>query len=97
MERKSWSVDVDGTQHVVVLNWTYYGGERQVSVDGQVVDDSTVPMRWRSEQSFGLGGRQAVVRTQPAKRISPYFRVTLELDGTVVPPDAGKVARWERA
>jgi hypothetical protein len=96
VERKSWTVDVDGAQHAVVLNWTYYRGGRQVTVDGQVVDESTVPMRWKSEQAFTVAGHPATVRTKPAGRVSPYFVITLEVDGKPVTPDPGTPARWER-
>ncbi len=96
MDRKSWTVDVDGAQHAVVLNWTYWGGDRQVTVDGQVVDESTQAMRWRSEQAFALNGHPAVVRTKPVRRVSPYFTISLEVDGRVVAPDAGSQSRWER-
>lgn len=43
MERKSWKVDIDGAQHSVVLDWTYYGGRREVTVDGRGVSKSTIP------------------------------------------------------
>ena len=96
MERKSWTVELDGEKHAVVLNWTYYGGDRQVTLDGEVVGNDTKPMRWKSEQAFMLAGHRAVVRTKPAKRISPYFVITLEVDGKLVEPDWGSTSRWER-
>lgn len=96
MERKSWTVDVDGTEHVVALDWTYYGGRRRVSLDGAVVDESTVPMRWRSEQSFfDLAGHPAVMRTRPSKRFSAYFLIELEVDGRLVESVTGRKAYWE--
>lgn len=94
MERKSWTVDVDGSPHAVVLDWTYYGGRREVAVDDRVVSKSTIPMRWRSEQAFKIDGRPAVVRTKPSRAISPWFVITLDVDGRAVPPDPGK-SRWE--
>ena len=94
MERKSWTVDLDGDQHTVVLNWTYFGGRREVVLDGQVVDESTIPMRWSSEQTFEIGGRPAVVRTKPRRNLSPYFVITLEVDGQPVEPDPGS-SGWE--
>jgi hypothetical protein len=65
MERKSWTVEVDGGRHEVVMLWSYWGGGREVQVDGRTLDRSRVPMRWCSEQSFELAGHRAVVRTRP--------------------------------
>lgn len=95
MERKTWTVDVAGTQHVVALDWTYYGGRRRVSVDSRVLDDSSVPMRWRSEQFFDIDGTAAVVRTKPAGRLSAHFLIDLEVGGRTVEPDPGRKAYWE--
>ena len=97
MDRKSWKVDVDGKQHEVVLNWTYWGGARQVSLDGKVVNDSTVPMRWKSEQAIDVDGRRVVVRTKPFKRVSPYFVIELEVDGKAVAAEPGPTSQWEKA
>jgi FAIM1 (Fas apoptotic inhibitory molecule) protein len=94
MERKAWTVEVDGRPHEVVLQWSYWGGAREVQVDGQTVDRSKVPMRWRSEQSFEVAGHNAIVSTRPSRRISPWFVITLEIDGRDVEPDAG-FSRWE--
>lgn len=94
MERKSWSIDVDGTQHAVALNWTYWGGRREVTVDGEVVATNTLPMRWSSTQPFRLGGHEAVVRTRPSNPVSPYFVITLELDGRKMPAEPGR-SGWE--
>lgn len=108
MEQKPWTVDIDGGEHTVVLNWTYYGGRREVVVDGRAVSKNTIPMRWRSEQAFEIDRQPAVVRTQPARRISRFrdiaeavhgagaalFVITLEVDGKAVQPDSGK-SRWE--
>lgn len=95
MDRKSWTVDVDGTSHSVTLDWTYWAGQRLVSLDGKVVGNSTIPFRWRSEQPFVIDGHAAVVRTQPARLISPSFRIDLEVDGVTVEPDPGRKAYWE--
>lgn len=95
MERKSWTVDIDGGQHAVALNWTYYGGRREVTVNGRVVSTSTIPMRWRSTQTFDIDGHPAVLCTRPSFPVlSPWFVITLEVDGGVVQPDPGK-SRWE--
>ena len=93
MEHKSWIVDLDSRTHTVVLDWTDYGGRRQVSVDGQVVDSSTVPIRWRSTQAFEIDGHQAVVRTRPSGPLSPLFVIYLEVDGKPVVPEAAKSRR----
>ena len=95
MERKSWTVDTGGTEHVVALDWTYWGGHREVSVDGQVVGTSTIPLRGRSKQAFVLDGHPAVVTTRPNRAISGYFRIERHVDGRPVPPDPGRKAFWE--
>ena len=94
MERKSWKVDLNGAQHAVALDWTYFGGRREVTLDRELVSESTIPMRWRSEQTFQIDGHPAVVRTKPARRLSPWFVISLEVDGATVPPEPGK-SRWE--
>lgn len=94
MERKSWTVEVEGNAHQVELLWSYWGGARKVRVDGAMVDRSTVPLRWRSEQAIELAGHRAVVRTRPSSRLSPWFVITLELDGRTIEPNAG-FSRWE--
>ena len=96
MDRTSWQVEVDGTTHRVTLDWTYWGGYRGVRLDGEVVAESTVPMRWRSEQPVPLEGHSAVVRTRPATRVSPFFVLELEVDGRLVPPEPGRRGRWQR-
>ena len=97
MERKVWNVDVDGARHHVALNWTYWSGHRQVVVDGELADSSARPMRWASEQAVDVAGRTAVVRTKPSSRVSPWFVITLEVDGRRVAPEPGALSRWERA
>jgi len=71
VEQKSWTVNVDGAQHTVVLDWTYWGGRREVSLDGQAVGSSTIPMRWRSEQAFQIDGHPAVCERGPPGRSRP--------------------------
>lgn len=96
MERKVWQVDVDGSRHEVALNWTYWGGDRQVLLDGELVHSDSQAMRWKSEQPFKIGGRTAVVRTKPKNGFSPFFVITLEVDGREVTSDS-KLSQWERA
>lgn len=95
MDRKTWTVELDGMTHVVALDWTYWGGDRQVSVDGRVVHRDTRAMRWRSSQDFDLGGHRALVTTAPSRRGSAFFAIALEVDGRVVDPDPGQRAFWE--
>lgn len=77
------------------LDWTYCGGRRRVSLDGAAVEESNVPMRWRSEQSFDLHGHPAVVRTRPSKRFSGRFLIEFEVDGRPVESVAGPQADGE--
>lgn len=94
MERKTWTIDLDGTSHEVVLHWTYWGGKRTVELDGRQVDNSAVPMRGQSEQRFEIDGHPAVVRTRPSMTISPLFVITLEVDGREIEPHSGR-SFWE--
>ena len=96
MERKVWQVDVGGTQHEVVLQWTYWGGDRQVLLDGELIHSDSQLMRWKSEQPFKIDGHTAVVRTKPKTKVSPYFVISLEVDGREV-PSTSKLSKWERA
>jgi len=51
-------------------------------------------MRWRSEQRFQIADHPAVVRTKPARALSPRFVISLDVDGKPVTPDPGS-SRWE--
>lgn len=95
MEHKQWSVELEGSRHAVTLDWTYFGGYREVRVDDRVVDESRIPMRWRSTQSFAIDGHPAVVRTEPSRRLSPYFVIGLEVDGRLVESDT-PLSKWEK-
>lgn len=90
MKKKSWKVASGETTHTVDLLWSYWGGHREVQVDGETVDRSTVPMRWRSKQSFELDGREAVVETRPTKPISPFFSISLRFDGDEIASESAK-------
>lgn len=94
MEQKTWRFDLDGTAHVVRLDWTYWGGRREVFVDGEERDASTVLGRWRSSQTFDLDGRHGVVETRPTKMISVKLNITLEIDGQPVEAEPGS-SFWE--
>lgn len=96
MESKSWQLELDGTSHEVKLLWSYWRGGRELVVDGETVDRSTVPLRWKSSQRFSLGSHRGVVTTRPARRFSQYFLITLELDGREVGPQPGS-SKWEAA
>lgn len=96
MERKVWKLDIDGAQHEVVLNWSYWGGFRQLVVDDRIVDTNEKLMRGRSEQRIEVAGHPVAVRTQPIKPLSPYFRIMLELDGRDVAPEPAPKSTWER-
>lgn len=96
MDRKTWTVDIDGTQHKVALDWTYWGGDRQVSVDGDVVNKDTKLLRWKSAQEFEVAGHPALIKTEPARKISSQFVISMELDGVEIEPDPGQPAFWEK-
>lgn len=87
MYRKTWKIPVDGEEHRVELNWSYWGGAREVLADGKVVNHDRMPMRWRSEQTFDLAGHEVKVITKPSKPLSGYFKIELTVDGSPVASD----------
>lgn len=95
MERKVWQVDVDGKQHEVALSWTYWGGDRQVHLDGELVHSSSQAMRGKSEQPFQIDGHTAVVRTRAKTKVSPFFVISLEVDGKDVASESA-LGKWEK-
>lgn len=95
MEQKTWKFELDGETHVVRLDWTYWGGRRNVTVDGVERHESIVPMRWRSTQEFDVAGHQAVVTTEPTITISARFKISLTIDGQRIEPEPGSSSFWE--
>ena len=91
---KTWKFDLDGTEHEVRLEWTYWSGRRTVLVDGERLADSTRWFTWRTTQRIDVAGHAVVVRTEPSWMLSPLFRITLEVDGRVIEPEAGSTF-WE--
>jgi hypothetical protein len=94
MERKSWTITTESGPHEVLLLWTYWSGHRELLVDGRPQRSSGIPFRWRSDQTVTVDSHEVVVRTRPSKPLSPLFRISLELDGTEVPPNDG-TSKWE--
>jgi hypothetical protein len=86
MARATWNIDVNGEQHLVELNWTYFGGERELIVDGQVANDNTIPFRWTSEQKFTIGGQEGRVVTRPQRINVAAFDVELYLGDRLITP-----------
>ena len=89
MEHKTWNFPLDGADHVVRLDWTYFTGRREVFVDGKQRHESVIPMRWRSSQPFEIEGRNCVVTTEPTWLLSPQFRISLKIDGKTIEPESG--------
>ncbi len=91
MKAAIWNVNVNGTAHEVRLEWTYWGGQRDVYVDGTVVQGDTSPLRWSSTQPVDVAGKQVAVITRPRKVNKAAFDVVLQVDGQELAPtgDAG--------
>ena len=68
------------------MQWTYFGGERELNVDGQIADDNTLLMRWTSEQHFTVGGRAGRVVTRPQRINFAAFDIELYLSDRLIPP-----------
>jgi len=86
--RRTWRADVNGGQHEVVLNWTYWGGKRELVVDGEVVSDQRRPLLWWSEQVFQLDGQPCKVVTRPRNVNVAKFEVELFVGDTLIHPQS---------
>lgn len=86
MKAARWTIEVDGQQHDVRLEWTYWGGQRDVYVDNQIMDGDTVPFRWSSTQAIEVGSKRVAVITRPQKINKAAFDVLLEVDGVEIEP-----------
>lgn len=93
MEQKTWKFDLDDTEREVRLDWTYWGGHREVFLDGVSRHESVIPMRGRSQQRFEIDGHPAIVRTEPENFVK--FKITLEVDGRLVEAEAVTKPYWE--
>lgn len=87
MARAVWNVDVNGTSHEIELKWTYFGGDRDVFVDGTLVQDDDHPMRWQSKQMFVIDGEQFSVVTKPQTINIAAFDIELHHNNQVLKPD----------
>lgn len=85
---------LDGTEHEVRLDWTYWSGRREIYVDGIQRDERSERMQWKSTQRIEVDGHACVVRTEPTRLISARFRITLEVDGREVRSESEKPF-WE--
>lgn len=87
MAKATWNVDVNGTPHQIVLEWSYWGGERTVTVDGKTVQQDDQPMRWQSNQMFEIESESFTVVTKPQKVNIGAFDVELHRGEDVLEPD----------
>jgi len=83
--RKTWQPDVNGSRHEVVLNWTYWGGKRELVVDGEVASRERRPLLSWSDQRFQLDGQACKVVTRPQRVNIAKFDVELFVGNTLVP------------
>jgi hypothetical protein len=88
MERKSWNIDVDATQHEVVLRWTT-AADAEATVDGAGRQPEQDPDALELGQEFDVDGHRGVMRTKPSKPISVHLAISLDVDGREVPADPG--------
>lgn len=86
MAQKTWNVALDGTTHTVQLNWTYWGGEREVVVDGTVVNEDRKLLRWESDQHFDIDGHHFNIVTRPQALNVTAFDVDLFEGNTRIDP-----------
>ncbi len=84
MAEKTWKVDLDGKTHTVQLNWTYWGGEREVVVDGIVVNEDRKLLRWESDQQFTIDGHECQIVTRPQSTNIAAFDVDLFVGKTLI-------------
>lgn len=84
MAQKTWNVELDGKTHSVQLNWTYFGGAREVVVDGAVVNEDRKLLRWESDQHFEIDGHDCHIVTQPQAKNVAAFDVDLFVGNTLI-------------
>lgn len=87
MAKAVWNVEVNDNQHEIVLEWTYFGGERSITVDGKVVDEDDQPLRWKSKQMFDIDGEPFAVVTKPQSVNVTKFDIQLHRGDEVLLPD----------
>lgn len=87
--KTTWRVEANGSEHEVVLNWSYWGGRREVVVDGEVIDSRRRPLLWWSEQPFQIDGQQCKVVTRPQNINVAKFEVELFVGDRLVPAQGG--------
>lgn len=87
--RTTWQVDMNGRQHEIVLNWTYWGGKREVVLDGDVISSERRPLLWWSEQPFQIDDEACKVVTRPQKINTTEFHVELFVGDRLVPAQGG--------
>jgi len=84
MAQKTWNVELDGKTHTVHLNWTYFGGAREVVVDGNVVNEDRKLLRWHSDQHFDIDGHDCHIVTRPQRVNVTAFDVELFEGNTII-------------
>ncbi|WP_375489381.1 hypothetical protein [uncultured Jatrophihabitans sp.] len=87
MDRATWNVDVHGTGHQIELRWSYWGGRREVYVDGTFAAGDTKVLRWKSRHPVDVAGKTCTVITRPKKHAKTVFDVFLDVDGQERAPD----------
>lgn len=56
MAKATWNIDVNGNPHEVKLEWGYWGGERKVFADGELVNESTRALQYESQHTVTVDG-----------------------------------------
>ncbi len=85
-----------GQPHTIELHWTHFGGERELTVDGQIANDNTIPLRWTLEQHFTIGGQAGRVVTRPQRIKVAAFDIEIYLGDRLIPPTTDERSSSDR-
>lgn len=61
MPKKTWTVDLDGTTHVVALDHGFFSGKRSIYVDNRLVDQGTKSLDMGGDYDFRIGKRRGTI------------------------------------
>jgi len=86
----TWNLDVKGTRHIVVFDWNFFGGKREIKVDGAVVNTDSKLLQRESDQSMTIGSEQASVVTRPQAGNPNAFGLEFHPEDRVLTPDSNE-------
>ena len=80
-KKKTWTIDVDGHQHVVEVRHNIWLGNRAIILDGNTIEKSLKLVDAGSEHRFDLDGHPCVLKI---RGLEIFFDYELYVDGKLV-------------